>query len=151
MPSNTFLARQERIKGVHQLEGRSATLLVIPTRPSLFDLAAVQDTIELARELRKPYAVVINAAPTKRNDADAASVADARASLEALEVPVWSGQITQRADLSLALRVGEGVKEFTRDSAAAHEIKQLWSAMERSVRAIHGAYKIARGMHVLAA
>jgi chromosome partitioning protein len=80
---------------------RHATLLVIPTRPSLFDLAAVQDTIELARELRKPYAVVINAAPARRNDAEVAIVADARASLDALKVPVWSGQITQRADLSL--------------------------------------------------
>lgn len=71
---------------------------MIPTRPSLFDLAAVQDTIELARDLGKPYAVVINAAPARRIDAEAASVADARSDLEALQVPVWSGQITQRAD-----------------------------------------------------
>ncbi len=130
---------------------RHATLLVIPTRPSLFDLAAVQDTIELARELRKPYAVVINAAPARRNDAEVAIVADARASLDALKVPVWSGQITQRADLSLALREGEGVKEFDPDSAAAHEMKQLWSAIDRSVKAVHGAYKSARGMHQVAA
>jgi chromosome partitioning protein len=130
---------------------RHATLLVIPTRPSLFDLAAVQDTIELARELRKPYAVVINAAPARRNDAEVAIVADARASLDALKVPVWSGQITQRADLSLALRNGEGVKEFDPDSAAAHEMKQLWSAIDRSVKAVHGAYKSARGMHQVAA
>jgi chromosome partitioning protein len=130
---------------------RHATLLVIPTRPNLFDLAAVQDTIEIARELRKPYAVVINAAPARRNDAEAASVADARASLEELKVPVWSGQITQRADLALALRGGEGVKEFDPDSAAAYEMRQLWSAIDRSVKAIHGAYRTARGMHQAAA
>src|SRR4028119_2011622 len=69
---------------------RHATLVVIPTRASLFDLAAVQDTIELARELGKPYAVVINAAPAKRHDQEAASVADARASLDEQTVPVWS-------------------------------------------------------------
>jgi chromosome partitioning protein len=130
---------------------RQATLLVIPTRPSLFDLAAVQDTIELARDLGKPYAVVINAAPARRIDAEAASVADARADLEALQVPVWSGQITQRADFSLALQGGQGVKEFDPDFAATSEMKRLWSAIERSVKAINGAYKSARGMHQVAA
>jgi chromosome partitioning protein len=84
---------------------RLATLVVIPTRPSLFDLAAVQDTIALARELRKPYAVVFNAAPAKRNDVEAAVVTEARAGLSDDKIPVWSGQITNRADLSLARRV----------------------------------------------
>jgi cellulose biosynthesis protein BcsQ len=130
---------------------RLATLVVIPTRPSLFDLAAVQDTIALARELRKPYAVVFNAAPAKRNDAEAAVVTEARAGLSDDKIPVWSGQITNRADLSLALREGEGAKEFDPDSAAAAEIGQLWSAIDRSVKAINGAYKTARGMHRVAA
>ena len=33
---------------------RHATLVVIPTRPSLFDLAAVRDTIDLARTCASP-------------------------------------------------------------------------------------------------
>jgi chromosome partitioning protein len=130
---------------------RLATLVVIPTRPSLFDLSAVRDTIELARELRKPYAVVLNGAPSKRSGMDAATVADARADLNADKVPVWSGQITHRADFSLALRGGEGVKDFAADSPACAEIAQLWTAIDRSVKAIHGAYKNARAMHRLAA
>jgi cellulose biosynthesis protein BcsQ len=130
---------------------RHATLVVIPTRPSLFDLAAVRETIDLARELRKPYAVVFNAAPAKRNDMEAAVVSDARAGLDDLKIPVWSGQITNRSDFSLALRAGEGAKEFDPDSAAAAEMSQLWSAIDRSVKAIHGAYKTVRGMHRIAA
>jgi cellulose biosynthesis protein BcsQ len=130
---------------------RQATLVVIPTRPSLFDLAAVHDTIDLARELRKPYAVVFNAAPAKRNSTEAPVVADAREELGADKIPVWSGQITHRADLSLALGEGEGVKEYNPDSAAAVEIGQLWSAIDRSVKAINGAYKTDRGMHRAAA
>lgn len=47
---------------------RSATLVVIPTRPTVFDLNAVRETIDLCRGARKPYAVVINAAPVKRDD-----------------------------------------------------------------------------------
>lgn len=130
---------------------RHATLVVIPTRPSLFDLAAVRETIDLARELRKPYAVVFNAAPAKRNDVESVIVSDARAGLDDLKIPVWSGQITNRSDFSLALRAGEGAKEFDPDSTAAAEMAQLWSAIDRSVKAIHGAYKTARGMHRLAA
>ena len=130
---------------------RLATLVVIPTRPSLFDLSAVRDTIELARELRKPYAVVLNGAPAKRSDTEAVTVADARADLSLEKVPVWSGQITHRADFSLALRAGEGVKEFASDSPACAEIAQLWTAIDRSVKAINGAYKNARTMHRLAA
>jgi chromosome partitioning protein len=130
---------------------RLATLVVIPTRPSLFDLSAVRETIALARELRKPYAVVLNAAPAKRGEAEAATVAQARADLASEEVPVWSGQITHRADFALALRTGEGVKEFASGSAGSDEIAQLWTAIDRSVKAIHGAYKNARAMHRLAA
>jgi chromosome partitioning protein len=130
---------------------RLATLVVIPTRPSLFDLSAVRETIELARELRKPYAVVLNGAPPKRGDAEAANVTDARVDLASEKVPVWSGQITQRADYSLALRAGEGVKEFASDSPACAEVSNLWTAIERSVKAIHSAHKNARGMHRLAA
>jgi chromosome partitioning protein len=130
---------------------RLATLVIIPARPGVFDLAAVEDTIALARELRKPYAVVMNGAPAKRHDMEATVVTEARAGLAEWDVPVWSGQITHRADYSLALGAGEGAREFDRDSAAAAEIGQLWSAIDRSVKAINGAQKNARGMHKLAA
>lgn len=130
---------------------RHATLIIIPTRPSLFDLAAVQDTIEIARELRKPYACVINAAPARRNELDVAIVTEARSSLEELRVPVWSGQITHRTDFALALRHGEGAKEYDAEAPAAQEITHLWTAIDRSVRAINRAYKSARAMHRIAA
>lgn len=130
---------------------RLATLVVIPARPSVFDIAAVTDTIALCRELRKPYAVAINAAPAKRNDVEAAIVADARAGLTGIKAPVWSGQITQRSDLCFALGAGAGAKEFDRDSLAAAEIAQLWGAIDKSVKAIDGAYRDARAMHRAAA
>lgn len=130
---------------------RLATLVVIPARPSVFDVAAVTETIALCRELRTPYAVVFNAAPAKRNDAEAAIVADARAGLVGIKAPVWSGQITQRSDLCLALGAGAGAKEFDADSLAAAEIAQLWGAIDKSVKAINGAHREARAMHRAAA
>ena len=130
---------------------RLSTLVVIPARPSVFDVAAVTDTIALCRELNKPYAVVVNAAPAKRNDAEAAIVADARAGLTGIKVPVWSGQITNRSDFSFALGAGAGAGEFAPDSPAAAEMANLWGAIEKSVKAINGAYETARAMHRAAA
>ena len=82
---------------------KQATLVIIPMRPGVFDIAAVQDTVALSRELRKPYAAVINGAPPKRHNQEVAIVADARGALNALKIPVWAGQVTHRADFSQAL------------------------------------------------
>jgi chromosome partitioning protein len=116
---------------------KAATLVVVPTRPAVFDLAAVKDTIELARGAKKPYAVVINSAPPKREDVEAPAVVSARESLKEVKAPVWSGQITSRSALSLALAEGEGAREYQASSLAAQEIAKLWQALQRSVRAIH--------------
>jgi chromosome partitioning protein len=118
---------------------RAATLVVIPCRPGVFDLEAVKETVAFAREARKPYAVVINAAPPKRQHIESPIVTQARESLAASAIPVWGGQITQRANFSLALAAGEGAKEYAADSYAAAEIGRLWTAIDKSVRAIHGA------------
>jgi chromosome partitioning protein len=118
---------------------RAATLVVVPCRPGVFDLEAVKETVAFARRLRKPYAVVINGAPPRRQDVESPMVTHARESLLRLNITVWGGQITQRANFSLALAEGEGAKEYDADSFAAAEIGRLWGAIEKSVKAIHGA------------
>jgi chromosome partitioning protein len=128
----------------------SATLAIIPCRPGVFDIAAVKETIGFAREARTPYAVVINGAPPKRQDMDSPMVIQARDSLGELRIPVWGGQITQRANFSLALAEGEGAKEYEAASQAAAEIGRLWLAVEKSVSAIRGARQGA-AMHRVAA
>jgi cellulose biosynthesis protein BcsQ len=128
----------------------AATLLIIPCRPGIFDLDAVQETIAFAREVRTPFAVVINAAPPKRGSVEAAAVTAARECLNKLQIPVWGGQITQRANYSLALAEGEGVREYDADDGSATEIARLWIAIEKSVKAIRGA-RDGSGMHRVAA
>lgn len=130
---------------------RAATLVVIPTRLTVFDLAAIKETIDLARQCRKPYAVVINAAPAMRDNTESPFVTEARQAITQLNVPVWAGQITNRAVYALALAAGEGAKEYEAQSQAATEVARLWTAIERSVKAIHGAYHSAGAMHRVAA
>jgi chromosome partitioning protein len=127
----TWLVVQEAI--------RAATMVVIPVRPGFFDLAAVRETVATARDLEKPYAVVINAAPVKREDKEAPAVALSRAQFERLSVPVWSGQISQRTAFLGSLAAGASAGEICGDSACKMEIARLWSAIERSVDAINRA------------
>jgi chromosome partitioning protein len=117
----------------------------------VFDLNAVKETIACCRELRRPYAVVINGAPPKRNGDEAPIVAEARAALARLRVPLWPGQITHRTSFALALAAGEGAREFDVESHASAEIGALWSAIDRSVKAIRGLSDGTRVMHRTAA
>src|ERR1700738_1435552 len=117
---------------------RAATLVLIPARPGLFDL-------DSARERGKPFAVVLNAAPARREERDAPALALARAALGADKIPVWSGQISQRAAFALTLAAGASAWEAEPESAAAAEIGHLWSAVVRSVEAVNAAYAAARG------
>ncbi len=130
---------------------RAATQVVVPARPGFFDLAAVRETVATARERNKPYAVVINAAPVKRDDKDAPAVVQSRAELEKLAIPVWSGQISQRTGYVASLAAGTSAGEADPESAAGVEIARLWSAIARSVQAINQAQATAREPHSHAA
>jgi len=118
---------------------RAATLVLIPARPGFLDLSAVRETVKCARERDKPYAVVLNACPVKRNQKEAPAVAHARVWLEKNKIPVWSGQISQRKDFVLSLSHGVSTGENDPSSLGAAEITKLWNAVEKSVAAVNAA------------
>lgn len=119
----------------------AATLIVVPTRPAVFDLNAVTETIAVARLAQRPYAVVLNGVPPRRLGTEPPMATFARRSFGALGAPVWSGQITQRTNLAMSLNDGGCIDEGGMEQRlAADEIAALWRAIENSVDAIHGAY-----------
>jgi cellulose biosynthesis protein BcsQ len=130
---------------------KNATMVIIPARPGVFDVNAVQETIQMCRSARKPYAVVLNGAPARRDDAESPIVTIAREALAKFRAPVWGGQITNRADLLMALSQGEGAREYYAEGRAAAEIGRLWAAIERSVKAIRGTVSSSGAMHKQAA
>ena len=142
-PPNTSAVVDDAIK--------NATMVIIPARPGVFDVHAVQDTIQSCRAARKPYAVVINGAPAPRDASESKIVTIAREALAKFKAPVWSGQITNRADLLMALASGEGAKEYSADGRAAAEVGKLWAAIERSIKAIRGTVSANGTMHKQAA
>jgi chromosome partitioning protein len=123
---------------------RAATLVLIPARPGFFDLDSVRETIAAARERDKPFAVVLNAAPPKRDERESPALLQARAFLDREGIPVWSGQISQRTAYSLTLAAGASASEAAPDSSAAAEIAALWSAVARSVDVVNAAHAAAR-------
>jgi chromosome partitioning protein len=146
-----FIDTPPQISGVVNDAIRAATLVVIPARPSVFDIDAVKDTIAYCRERRKPYAIVVNGAPALRDGNEAPITTSARKSLDDLKAPVWGGQITHRTTYSLALAEGEGAREYDPGSAAASEIGRLFSAIDRSVKMIQGDAASGKAMHRRAA
>lgn len=108
---------------------RAADLVLIPTRPAAFDLAAVASTIDLARELGRPFMAIINSAPPRRGVSDVATVAEAVAVLKTMGATV-ADTITQRVAFQHALASGQAVGEFEPDSPAAWEIQRLWRAVK---------------------
>src|SRR5436853_425881 len=81
----------------------------------------------------------------RRADQAAPAVAQSRADLEQHSIPVWSGQISQRAAFALSLAAGASAGEADARSLAAAEIARLWTAVERSVEAINAARSGAGG------
>src|ERR1700743_3555270 len=130
---------------------KNATMVIIPARPGVFDVNAVQETIQMCRAARKPYAVVLNGAPAKRDESESPIVTIAREALAKFRAPVWGRQITNRADLVMALGQGEGAREYYAEGRAAAEIGRLWAAVERSVKAIRGTASSSGAMHRQAA
>ena len=128
----------------------TATLVIVPVRLAVFDLAAVKETIDFARASKKPFALVINAVPPRRDNTESPFVTQVREVLASLNVPVWAGQITHRTIYSLSLEYGEGRANTIMTRRRPRRSSNLWAAIERSVKAIHGAYA-GTAMHRVAA
>jgi len=100
-----------------------AGLVLIPCRPSAFDLDAIAASVRLATEIaRKPCHVVINAAPPRSAIAD-----EAEASLAAAGVSVCPVRLHQRMDYVSPLAGGQAAVEWAPKGKASAEIAALWT------------------------
>lgn len=105
----------------------SADLVVIPVRPSAFDLAAAGTAAEIARTARKA-AFVLSACPSR-----APEVIEARKALEEYKLPVLDVEITERRAFARAVASGRAVSEFEPEGRAALEIERLWREIRRLI------------------
>lgn len=109
---------------------RVAGLVLMPTRPGPFDLAACASTIEMAASIGKPALTVINHAPPRIGAAEPSIVAEARIALEAMGAKVAASVISQRVALSHAIISGATVTEYEPEGRAAVEVAALWAEIQ---------------------
>lgn len=108
----------EIIKTIHA-GMRAADLVLIPVKPSLLDISAAEMVVELAIKDAKPYAFIINEAPTRgtRTEQTIDTLSEAGDVLETV--------ITCRSPYVSAISRGKTGNEV--DPAARAEIEALWS------------------------
>jgi cellulose biosynthesis protein BcsQ len=114
---------------------RAASLVIIPARPSVFDLSAIAATISMAHDLRRPFFVALNAVPARRGVSEMPDVIRARNAIRRMNAPLWRGSISQRTALAQALASGQSAVEFNPNGIAAQEFQALWADICRVANA----------------
>jgi chromosome partitioning protein len=108
-----------------------ADLVLIPTRPAIFDLRAIGATVEIVEQARAPAFIVLNTVPASHGLGVASVTSDARRVLAAsYTIPLAPVAVGQRVALAHALNDGRAVTEFDPHGKAAREMSQLWETVE---------------------
>jgi chromosome partitioning protein len=104
--------------------------LLIPCRPSVFDLAAIESSVKIAKAARKPAAFILNDCAPRGPE-----LTEAREVLVRHGYPVAPVTIGDRKAFSRAIITGEAVTEFDAGGKAAQEIVALWRWLKKHMGA----------------
>ena len=119
---------------------REANMALVPVRPSEADVKATMPTVRALEAMDRPYALVINQAPTNEQ-ARLTTAVSIRLSTSGEVVPV---PIAARIDHQYAYALGQGVHEYAPDGKAAAEIGELWAWAKKRMEAASGTAKTKR-------
>ena len=104
-------------------------LVIIPCRPTAFDLAAAGSAIEIVKAARARAVFVLSACPFRSPE-----ISETRAVLESYGFPVAPPEITDRRAFARAVATGRAVTEFETDGKAAQEIRILWNWLKEQLQ-----------------
>jgi len=116
-----------RIEQAAAEAAKVSDLVIIPCKPSIYDLETLQTTIELIRSrAKRPPIVVLNAIPPQGSRHEQA--------LEAIRVmgaAVCPALIGQRVAFEYAAQLGQSAAEYEPEGRAAAEIRHLYTSISR--------------------
>jgi chromosome partitioning protein len=106
----------------------AADMLVVPCRPSFFDLQAIRLTLDLARRAGKPAVVVLNAVPVRGPLVEQAeeNVAGEQARAAGRGLALCPVSLGQRAAYVRSLTDGLVAQEYEPEGKAAQEVAALY-------------------------
>jgi chromosome partitioning protein len=110
---------------------KAADLVLVPCRPSVLDLFAINQTVATIKSARVPAGIVLNACPARRGAGEASVTVDARRALADYGLPILAPTIGERVSLRHALSAGLAVTEFDPNGRAAKEIAALAAFVEQ--------------------
>lgn len=116
-----------RIEQAAAEAAKASDLVLIPCKPSIYDLETLHATIDLIRpRAKRPPVVVLNAAPAQGTRHEQAIQA-----ITAMGVAVCPVLIGQRVAFEYAAQLGQSVAEYEHDGKAAMEVQHLYTAICR--------------------
>jgi chromosome partitioning protein len=101
----------------------AADLCLIPVRPSQADINATVPTIRALRDMRRPFAFVLNQVPPQRQ-ARVTKAVELRLGTDGVVAPV---AIAARMDMQYAYALGQAAIEYEPTGKAAAEVAELWA------------------------
>jgi chromosome partitioning protein len=104
---------------------RQADFILIPCRPSIVDLRAIESTINIVRLAGKPACVVLNQAQVRGSLTQEAAEA-----VRELGVDLAPTEIISRVAFIHAFTTGLGVQEYEPEGKAAQEIEALFTHIQ---------------------
>jgi len=107
---------------------RASDFVLIPCRPTAFDLAAAGNAAAIVKAARAPAAFVLSACPFR-----APEIGETRAALADYGLQVATPEITDRRAFARAIASGRAVTEFEADGRAAEEIRALWTWLQEQI------------------
>ncbi len=102
-----------------------ADLVLLPCRPTVLDLAAIDRAVVIAEAAKRPGAFVMNACQPRCEE-----TALSRSVLETYPFPIAPVAIGQRQAYVRAMSTGRAVTEFEPQGKAAEEMRALWRWIE---------------------
>lgn len=108
---------------------RTVDLIVIPCRPTAFDIAAVASAVDIVKAANVPSVFVLSACPFRSPE-----ISETRAVLADYYLPIAPVEITDRRAFARAVATGRAVTEFESDGKAAGEIRFLWNWLKEQVQ-----------------
>lgn len=108
---------------------RLADLIVIPVRPTAFDIAAAGSAVDIVQAAGTRAVFVLSACPFRSPE-----IAETRAVLAGYGLPVAPAEITDRRAFARAVASGRAVTEFESSGKAAEEIRALWLWLKETLQ-----------------
>lgn len=103
-------------------------LVVIPCRPSAFDIAAAGNAVNITKAANVPAVFVLSACPFRSPE-----IAESKVVLAEYGLPIAPIEIIDRRAFARAIATGLSVSEFEENGKAAREIKMLWSWLKEKM------------------